>query len=190
MIHDFGCVTLDITGLRAADEGIYECKATNSLGEAATTAECKVAAKGSLLLDSHHPEGMKKIAALETAKRTDAKMDQDQAFDKPVFVQPLTGTAAVAEGGQAHMECRVAPVGDPNMKFQWYCNGESLKMGSRFQVTQDFGFVTLDIAACVPEDAGMYMVKATNLIGESSSSFALHVGGDGGIQQPPVFMEQ
>ena len=36
----------------------------------------------------------------------------------------------------------------------------------------------------------MYMVKATNLIGESSSSFALHVGGDGGIQQPPVFMEQ
>jgi titin len=68
MIHDFGCVSLEITGLRSSDEGIYECKATNSLGEAVTTAECKVAAKGSLVLDSHHPEGMKKIAALEAKK--------------------------------------------------------------------------------------------------------------------------
>ena len=191
MVHDFGCVSLDITGLRASDEGIYECKASNSLGEAVTTAECRVAAKGSLLLDSHHPEGMKKIAALETAKSSKAHLtDQEQEFDKPVFVSPLNGTADVAEGGQAHMECRVAPVGDANMKFQWFCNGEALKMGSRFQVTQDFGFVTLDIAACVPEDSGMYMVKATNLIGDASSSFALHVGGKGGIQQPPVFMEQ
>ena len=131
MVHDFGCVTLDITGLRPSDEGIYECKASNSLGEAVTTAECKVAAKGSLLLDSHHPEGMKKITALETSRRT-KEAEKDQDFDKPVFVQPLTGTADVEEGGQAHMECRVAPVGDPNMKFQWYCNGEALKMASRF----------------------------------------------------------
>ena len=189
MIHDFGCVSLEITGLRSSDEGIYECKATNSLGEAVTTAECKVAAKGSLVLDSHHPEGMKKIAALE-AKKPKAMADQDQQFDRPVFLEPLSGTAGVAQGGQAHMECRVAPVGDPNMKFQWFCNGEALKMGSRFQATQDFGFVTLDIAACIPEDSGMYTVKATNLLGESSSSFALNVGDKAGIQQPPVFMEQ
>jgi hypothetical protein len=189
VIHDFGCVSLEITGLRASDEGIYECKASNSLGEAVTTATCKVAAKGSLLLDSVHPEGMKKIAALE-AKRPRATDDPDQQFDRPVFVAPLSGTAAVAEGGQAHMECRVAPVGDPNMKFQWLCNGEPVKMGSRVQATQDFGFVTLDIAACIREDSGMYTVKATNLLGEASSSFALNVGDKESIQQPPVFMEQ
>jgi hypothetical protein len=48
-------------------------------------------------------------------------------------------------------------------------------------VTQDFGFVTLDIASCVPEDSGMYMVKAVNLSGEASSSFAVHVGGKSGV---------
>ena len=189
MIHDFGCVSLEITGLRTSDEGIYECRASNSLGEAVTTATCKVAAKGSLVLDSQHPEGMKKIAALES-KKPKAAANQDQQYDRPVFVEPLSGTAGVAQGGQAHMECRVAPVGDPNMKFQWFCNGEALKMGSRVQATQDFGFVTLDIAACIPEDSGMYTVKATNLLGEASSSFALHVGDTAGIQQPPVFMEQ
>ena len=81
------------------------------------------------------------------------------------------------------MECRVAPVGDTNMKFSWTCNGEAIKMGSRFHATHDFGYVTLDIAQCVAEDSGMYTVTATNLMGESSSSFALHVGGKKGIEQ-------
>jgi titin len=79
------------------------------------------------------------------------------------------------------MECRVAPIGDPNLKFAWLKNGEPLKMGSRLHATQDFGFVTLDIQSCIPEDSGMYTVKATNLIGEASTSLALHVGGKGGV---------
>jgi titin len=181
-VHDFGCVSLDITGLRSSDEGVYECKATNSLGEAVTTASCKVFAKGSLLLDSQHPEGMRKITELERTKVTRRQVSDDQqAFEKPAFVTPLSGTDMVAEGQQAHMECRVVPLGDSSMKFQWFKNGEALQMGSRFHVTQDFGFVTLDIASCVAEDSGMYMVKAVNLTGEASSSFALHVGGKSGV---------
>ena len=77
------------------------------------------------------------------------------------------------------MECRVEPVGDPELKFTWLKNGEPLKMGSRIHATQDFGFVTLDIQSCVPEDSGMYTVRANNLSGEASSSLALHVGGKG-----------
>ena len=101
-IHDFGCVSLDITGLRPSDEGVYECKATNSLGEAVTTASVKVHAKGSLLLDSQHPEGMRKITALETAKMTKRTVsDQGQEYDKPVFTTPLHGKAEVAEGKAA-----------------------------------------------------------------------------------------
>jgi titin len=175
-INDFGCVTLDLSDLRSSDEGIYECKATNSLGEAVTTASVKIGAKGSLILDSHHPEGMKKINALEMGKMKRQVSEGGKDFEKPVFTHPLNGTSAVAEGQNAHMECRVVPVGDPSLKFEWFCNGKQLKMGSRFQVTQDFGFVTLDIASCVAEDSGMYIVKAKNLAGESNSSFALHVG--------------
>lgn len=47
--------------------------------------------------------------------------------------------------------------------------------GSRFHVTQDFGFVTLDIMSTVPEDSGVYMCKAINAAGEAVSSTTLKV---------------
>ncbi len=175
-VNDFGCVTLDISNLRPSDEGIYECKAKNALGEATSTASIKVSAKGSLLLDSQHPEGMRKITALEMGKTRSRPQDEARPFDKPAFLTPLTGVSELSVGQHAHMECRVIPVGDPAMKFEWYCNGEQLQMGSRFMVTQDFGFVTLDIASCVESDSGMYMVKAINAAGEAASSHVLKVG--------------
>ena len=182
-INDFGHVSLDIRGLRDSDSGIYECRAVNSLGEAVTTASVTVQSKGSLILDSQHPAGMQKITALESAHkgRPIATDQPDAAFGKPVFTSPLQGSAEVGEGKAAHMECRVVPVGDPAMTFEWARNGEPVRIGSRIQAAHDFGFVTLDIMKCVAEDAGMYTVTARNLAGESSSSFALHVGAHGGI---------
>ena len=181
-INDFGHISLDIRGLRDSDSGVYECRAVNSLGEAVTTASVTVQAKGSLILDSQHPGGMQKITALESAKGRRQLADHPEAtFGKPVFTAPLQGTAEVGEGHAAHMECRVVPVGDPALTFAWAKNGEPVRIGSRIQASHDFGFVTLDILQCVPEDAGMYTVTARNLAGESSSSFALHVGGAGGI---------
>jgi titin len=130
-INDFGCVTLDISSLRSSDEGVYECRAANALGSAATSASVRVAARGSLLLDSQHPEGMRKITALEMNKAKRQLSEVAQAFEKPAFLTPLTGTSEVMEGRNAHMECRVVPVGDPSMRFEWYKNGEQLKTGSR-----------------------------------------------------------
>jgi titin len=181
-INDFGHVSLDIRGLRDSDNGVYECRAVNSLGEAVTTASVTVQTKGSLILDSQHPAGMQKITALESGKGRRPLPDQSEAsFGKPVFTSPLQGTAEVGEGKAAHMECRVVPVGDPAMTFEWAKNGEPLNTGSRIQASHDFGFVSLDILKCVAEDAGMYTVTARNLAGESSSSFALHVGAHGVI---------
>ena len=171
---------MDIRGLREDDTGIYECKAVTDLGEAVTAASITVHGKGSLLLDSQHPEGMKKIAAMES-RVMHQKTELEATYGKPVFTSPLAGSAEVGEGQTAHMEARVVPVGDPQMTYEWTKNGENINLGSRFKASQDFGFVTLDIMQCVPEDSGMYMLKAKNFAGESSSSFALHVGGKGGI---------
>ena len=175
-MNDFGHISLTIHGVRDSDTGVYECKARNNLGESVTTASVTVHSKGSLILDSQHPEGMQKITALETAKVRRQDSESSMKFGKPVFTSPLVGEKDVGMGKKAHMECRVVPVGDPNMTFEWSKNGESLKMGSRIQASNDFGFVTLDINACIPEDSGMYVVTAKNFAGESSSSFALHVG--------------
>lgn len=42
---------------------------------------------------------------------------------------PLNGPAEVVEGMPAHFECRVIPVGDPDLKIQWFVNGVALKPG-------------------------------------------------------------
>jgi titin len=183
MVNDFGHVSLEISGLRESDTGIYECRAKNNIGEAITTASITVQGKASLILESHHQEGMRKIAALET-KTTNAEKqngNEETTFGKPIFTNPLNGKSDALEGESLHMEATVVPVGDPQLTFEWTKNGEHIKLGSRMRVSQDFGYVTLDIMQCIPEDSGMYMVRAVNLAGDTSSSLAVHVGGAGGI---------
>ncbi|KAK8746935.1 hypothetical protein OTU49_016904 [Cherax quadricarinatus] len=173
--HDFGYVALDINGVRPDDEGIYMCRAYNDLGEAVTTASIKIKSHATIQLDTQHPEGMRKIQALEERKPDARGVEAEKVYDKPVFTTALTGPSQIMEGQNAHYECRVVPVGDPNMRYEWYCNGVELKMGSRFTTTHDFGFVTLDILKCVPEDSGVYMCKAFNKAGEAVSSCTTRV---------------
>ncbi|KAK3888336.1 hypothetical protein Pcinc_007597 [Petrolisthes cinctipes] len=173
--HDFGYVALDITGVRPDDEGIYMCRAANDLGEAVTTASIKIKSHATIQLDTQHPEGMRKIKALEDRKPDARGPEPEKVYDKPVFTAALAGPAQVMEGQNAHYECRVVPVGDPNMRFEWYCNGVELKMGSRFTTNHDFGYVTLDIMKCVDEDSGVYMCKAINNAGEAVSSCTTRV---------------
>jgi len=49
------------------------------------------------------------------------------------------------------------------------------EIGSRFHVTNDFGFVTLDISSTVSEDTGVYTCKAINRAGEAVSSTSMKI---------------
>ncbi|CAH1976506.1 unnamed protein product [Acanthoscelides obtectus] len=173
-VHDFGFVSLDIRQVTDRDEGVYICRATNPLGEAVTTASMKVRTKASIQLETQHPEAQRKIAQLEQPHAPRPE-EPEREFEKPIFTQLLTGPTELWEGQHAHYEARVVPVGDPNLRFEWYVNGVELKLGSRFKVTHDFGFVTLDIMSTVKEDSGVYMCKAINKAGEAVSSISLKV---------------
>ncbi len=48
-------------------------------------------------------------------------------------------------------------------------------IGSRFQTTNDFGYVALDIQYVQPEDSGTYMVHATNELGEAITTATMRV---------------
>lgn len=102
--HDFGYVSLDITHIRPEDEGIYMCRATNSLGEAVTTASLKILSKAGIQLETQHPEGMKRIRELEEGKAPQKGPELESVFDKPVFTASLTGPAELLEGQNAHFE--------------------------------------------------------------------------------------
>lgn len=81
------------------------------------------------------------------------------------------------EGDHAHLECRVEPINDPNLKIEWFVNGIAIKTGHRFRTTHDFGYVALDVLYTYPDDSGTYMAKATNLLGEAVNTCQITVGG-------------
>lgn len=54
----------------------------------------------------------------------------ERPFEKPVFTVPLFGPSEIMEGAPAHFEARVVPIGDPDLKIQWYVNGVALKLGN------------------------------------------------------------
>ncbi|KAL1117095.1 hypothetical protein AAG570_004423, partial [Ranatra chinensis] len=184
--HDFGFVSMDMTHVRAEDEGVYMCRASNALGEAVTTASMKIKTKAGIQMETQHPEGWKQIRKLEEGREPAQRVEPEQVFEKPIFTQLLTGPSELWEGQRAHYEARVVPVGDSTMRFQWFVNGVELKMGSRFHTTHDFGFVTLDVTSTVPEDSGIYTCKAINAAGEAVSSTTLKVRPRSAIAGEPL----
>lgn len=71
---------------------------------------------------------MRKIQELE-GRAPVRREEEERVFEKPIFTQLLTGPSELIEGQTAHFECRVLPVGDATLRFEWYCNGKELKMG-------------------------------------------------------------
>lgn len=83
--------------------------------------------------------------------------------EPPFFTSPLLShNADVVQGDTVHMECHFGPLTDPTIQIMWLFNGKSLVAGSRFVMTNDFGYVALDILQAIPEDSGLYTCKAIN----------------------------
>lgn len=118
---------------------------------------------------------LKKIRELETYERP-KKEEAEPQMQRPVFLTPLTSLDNLKEGEHAHLECRVEPINDANLKIEWFVNGVKLKTGHRFRTTHDFGYVALDILYTYPEDSGTYMCKATNLVGEAVNTCTIKCG--------------
>lgn len=61
--------------------------------------------------------------------------------------------------------------------MDFFHDGYPLPSASRFHITFDFGYVSLDISKAVAADAGEYTVRAVNLYGEAESVINLNVIG-------------
>lgn len=164
--YDFGYVALDILYAYPEDSGTYMCKARNAVGEAITTSSVVVDSKAGLDLNTLDADRLRKIRELEKFERpTKAEVEPEKR--KPVFTTALNNLDNITEGNHAHLECRVEPIDDPNLKIEWFVNGVPVRTGHRFRTTHDFGYVALDILYTYPEDSGDYMCKATNELGEA-----------------------
>lgn len=171
--NDFGYVALDIMHTYAEDSGTYTCVATNAIGQAITECTLQCHSKDSILLDTMNQEAMSKINRLES-RTTRTTVTEELTSQPPVFTSPLKDRQ-LAENAPLHFEARLIPVGDPDLKVEWFKNGVPLQQANRISTMHDFGYVALDMKYVNPEDAGTYTCRATNRLGQAVSSASLVV---------------
>ena len=107
---------------------------------------------------------------------------EEVSKSKPVFTQTLVNLKPIQEGKNIHLEARLEPVGDPTMKVEWFLNGKSVTIGSRFKTYFDFGYVALDVVGAYTIDSGEYTCRATNHLGSAHTSSSVQVTATGDIQ--------
>ena len=175
--HDFGYVAIDILEVKKEDAGKYTLVATNALG----TQEASV----NLRVDSHlqavdtttiHAKTVEETKRFEMKQEMKVEVvDVARSTAPPKFTTQLQDLPKIAEGQNIHFEAKLEPVGDPNMKVEWFFNGKPLTMGSRFRTYNDFGFVALDIVGVIAQDMGQYVCRATNQLGQAETSARVEV---------------
>lgn len=176
--YEFDYVALDLLGVYAIDSGVYTCQARNQLGEAVTSCSVRVIAQKDLILETHHPGGLEKIQNLEDSSRYRRSDLVDEIINvKPRFVIKPKDLNNLREGRQAHFECKLEPVTDPNLKVEWFKNGQPVTIGHRFRPIHDFGYVALDIVDLIAEDSGTYTCRAVNAVGSDETTCSLNCRG-------------
>jgi len=178
--YDFGYVALDLTHAYEEDSGVITVKATNSKGSAQTSGTLKCTSKQNIYLQTQHPQGeagFEKVKEAEDAYQSKYRRPEEgpeHEYPKPIWTVPLMPEFKLGESEPLHLEGQVEPKGDPNLKIEWYFNGKPLEHGSRFKMTSDFGFVTLDLTDVYERDSGIYTCKAYNKAGEAFTSTTIY----------------
>merc|ERR1711992_178267 len=192
LTFEFGYVALDILYTYPEDEGEYVCKAFNELGEDITKAELKCKEMPAIQLENQVPRGMKRsetLVQMEAAMKkytTEMYLTEDDVYDSerrqpPRFVTQIQSITSLEEMQATKFECQLAPVGDPNMKVEWFYNGKPLPFKTRFTPIYDFGYVAMNFGWVYPEDSGEYICRATNQYGSDETRAIIKTSGKPGI---------
>ena len=91
----------------------------------------------SIVIQSQVPKGMKKIDFATQMEETLKKyckeifLTADDIYEPekrqpPRFVTQIKDMLELQEMQEAKFDCQLAPVGDPNMKVEWFFNGKPL----------------------------------------------------------------
>merc|ERR1719264_1504244 len=181
-IFSFGYVSLNISDLRAEDAGTYTCRAINKSGEDRTQASFNVKASNSMTASTGLEEQQAYIQKTEqlemyqASKMSKAEMTIEQPNQAPEFKTNIKDQAEVKEGGFAHFEARLEPMGDHTMEVDWLKDGKPVEASSRITSFFNFGYVALTIKQVANHDQGTYSCVATNACGRTETKAQLRMG--------------
>ena len=174
---DFGFVSLTISDVSPRDEGIYTCKAVNSVGEATTFTKVYYSTQSPAGVDcsTMHPrgvEGLESINKMEARGLLPDSQEDVESLPPPHFVNDFADQT-LEQGAVGHFEASLEPRSDGNLSIAWMFNNKPLGESSRFKKTHAFGMVILEIIGIRNSDEGKYTCVATNKAGKAESSFNL-----------------
>lgn len=180
-IFNFGYVSLNILHLRAEDAGSYTVRAVNRLGEAISTATLQVIVRSTVTGDLGIPEQQRYIEQVEQLEAYQQKQHQKyvletpECLSPPEFKTPIKDQQQIREGGFAHFEARLEPVGDSTLKVEWLRDGRVIEASSRITSFFNFGYVALTIKDVTVHDVGNYTCRAYNAMGQATTTAQLSV---------------
>jgi titin len=138
--------TLYISEAFLEDAGVYKVIAINTAGE--TSSECRVTVTPLNIAEPLVRPSSDRLVLSEMP---------------PKFEKLLTDNFA-NEGETVELECGLASGPLPDIK--WYLNNKEITLGDRIQSTaREDGTIKLIIRNVLPDDKGVYTVKATNSTG-------------------------
>lgn len=94
---------------------------------------CAISARGSVTGDLGIPEQQRyieKIGELEAYQQQQyAKysVEAEESVDAPTFKAGIKEQLNIREGGFAHFEARLEPVGDSSMRVEWFKDGRPIE---------------------------------------------------------------
>ncbi|KAF0299363.1 Twitchin [Amphibalanus amphitrite] len=151
-----GVASLVIAEVFPEDEGLYECRAYNSMGEVTTT--CKVT-----------------VTPMESAPKKGA------SGEVPPRVVEHIQSKVVKDGDAVTLTCKLT--GASKFDVVWLHNDKEIKPSKDFEYDSAGDLYSLKIAEIFPEDAGAYTCEAFNDAGESFSSCTLVVLGEWNLRE-------
>jgi hypothetical protein len=180
-IFNFGYVSLNILHLRAEDSGSYTVRAVNRMGEAISTSNLRIICKETVTSDLGISEQQRYIQECEKLEQYHQYQnmkfveEQPDSTARPEFKNPIKDQINIREGGFAHFEARLEPVGDGTLRVEWYKDGKIVEASSRITSFFNFGYVALTIKQVTVHDVGTYTCRAYNAMGEAQTSARMTV---------------
>jgi len=141
----------------------------------------KVSSRGTVTGDLGIPEQQRYIERIEELEAYQLSLsqrgepEQIEATSAPEFKSPIKDQLEIREGGFAHFEARLEPIGDPKLTVHWFKDGKPLEASSRSTNFFNFGYVALTIKYITIHDRGVYTCVARNTLGEATTSARLTV---------------
>ncbi|XP_076088993.1 uncharacterized protein LOC143059386 [Mytilus galloprovincialis] len=158
--NDKNTWTLQIPYGMKDDAGLYEICAVNSSGN-------------DILKTRVYVKSAKNSPVREDEFNNDLREEQTGV---PEFLKSPSNVEVI-EGDIIHVECQIT--GDPSPQIVWFKNGELFYPEERVEILQESTKCQLIIQHTEPEDAGIYMCRASNSVGVNQVQFTVCVTDQG-----------